>query len=85
MKPSNQPLILGTRLALRPKEAAEALGICERTLRSMLPRLPVVREGKTVLIPIKPLEEWLAAEAKANLENADQIAAEILGEIAGSK
>jgi len=62
-----------------------ALGICERTLRAMLPRLPVVREGKTVLIPIKPLEEWLAAEAKANMENADRIAGEILEEMMGNK
>jgi hypothetical protein len=82
---SNQPLILGTRLALRPKEAAKALGICERTLRAMLPRLPVLREGKAVMILIKPLEELLAAEAKENMENADRIAGEILEVMTGDQ
>ena len=39
---------LANRLALRPKEAADVLGVSERTLRQMLPELPVVRRGGVV-------------------------------------
>ncbi len=45
------------RLALRPKEAAEALGIGERTLRQILPELPHVRIGGAVLLPGDGLRE----------------------------
>jgi hypothetical protein len=39
---------LPDRLALRPKEAAETLGLSERALRSLLPRLTHVRAGVVV-------------------------------------
>ena len=55
---------LSTRLALRPKEAAEALGISERSLRMLLPELPVVRRGKIVLIPVQALRAWLEEQAQ---------------------
>lgn len=53
------------RLALRPREAARALGIGERLLWSMTNRgdVPHVRIGRTILYPIKQLEEWLAEQA----------------------
>lgn len=54
-------LRLQDRLALRPVEAAIALGISERKLRELLPRLPHVREGGVVLLPVKALERWLDA------------------------
>ncbi len=48
------------RLALRPLEAAKALGVCERTLRALpgVPRLKL--NGGTVLYPVAALERWLA-------------------------
>jgi hypothetical protein len=50
---------LSTRLALRPVEAADALGISERKLREILPTLPVIRMDGCILIPIEPLRERL--------------------------
>ena len=57
-------LYLADRLALRPAEAARALGISERTLRSLLPQLPVVRTDGAVLIPVEALREWLRDRAR---------------------
>ena len=47
------------RLALRPREAAESLGLCERTLRD-LPDAPRIKLNGVVLYPIAALEQWLA-------------------------
>ena len=66
------------RLALRPKEAAEALGISERTLRQILPDLPHVRIGGAVLLPVAQLEAWLRERAGAEGKRAAGIADEIL-------
>ena len=54
---------LSTRLALRPKEAAAALGVCEKTLRALGSEIPCVRTGGVVLYPVKALEEWLSRRA----------------------
>lgn len=63
------------RLALRPAEAADAIGISERTLRSWLRerQIPHVRIGNLTLFPIDALRGWLAAEAAK--ENCKQTAA----------
>ena len=66
------------RLALRPKEAAEALGISERTLRQLLPELPTVRRGNIVLVPVAGLREWLRAESEAEGGRGDKVVTEIL-------
>ena len=66
------------RLALRPKEAAEALGISERTLRQLLPELPTVRRGNIVLVPVAGLQEWLRAESEAERARGDKVVTEIL-------
>lgn len=53
-------------LALRPKEAAQAVGLGERTLWSLLaPRgpIPTIKVGAAVLVPVEGLRAWLAAEA----------------------
>ena len=57
-------------LALRPREAAAALGISARTLWGLTaPRgpIPCVRVGsgkrRTVLYPTAMLEQWLAEQA----------------------
>ncbi len=69
---------LSRRLALRPKEAAEALGIGERTLRQILPELPHVRVGGVVLLPVDALRAWLLEQAKAEQGKAQKMAEEIL-------
>lgn len=53
------------RLALRPKDAAAALGIGGRLLWSWTnqKRIPHVRIGKAVLYPLAELERWLAEQA----------------------
>jgi len=69
------------RLALRPKEAAAALGVSERTLRSLLPRIPHLRFKGTVLIPTKALERWLEDKALAEVSQAGEIADEMLADL----
>ena len=71
-------LQLANRLALRPKEAAEALGIGERTLRQILPELPHVRLGGAVLLPVEALRAWLSDQAKAEQGRAEKVAQEVL-------
>ena len=76
---------LATRLALRPKEAAEALGISERTLRQILPELPHVRVGGVVLLPVEALRAWLTDQAKTRACRSTKMAEEILSEIRGDR
>jgi len=56
-------------LALRPKEAAVALGISTRKLWEITADrssgIPVIRLGKAVLYPVAQLQEWLTDAAKA--------------------
>jgi len=53
------------RLALRPREAAKALGIGERLLWSMTNQglIPHLRLGKAIVYPVAELERWLAERA----------------------
>jgi excisionase family DNA binding protein len=78
---SEEPLHLADRLALRPKEVARALGISERTVRQLLPRLPHVREGGVVLIPVEALREWLRQRAQADPGRIDDTVRAILAEL----
>jgi hypothetical protein len=66
------PLNLHSRLSLRPKEAAEALGVSERHLRNMLPDIPHLYLGNRLVIPVKPFEEWLREQAEKGHTQADQ-------------
>lgn len=54
-------------LALRPRDAARALGISERLLWdwTQTERVPHVRIGGVVLYPVEVLKNWLAAKASA--------------------
>ena len=79
--PAEKPVRLDERLALRPAEAARALGIGERTLRQLLPTLPHVRAGGTVLLPVEGLRRWLDEQAKSEKARADVVAHEILSAI----
>ena len=77
-----EPVDLSTRLALRPSEAAAALGVSERTLRKWRcdEGLPYFRLDGAVLIPRAELERWMA-ERVTSRETADQIAEEIIREL----
>ena len=74
----NQPL----RLALRPREAAEALGVSERTLRAWMrdEGLPFARVGRSVLIPHKDLEHWIEQRVGTS-ERVSEIVDDILGDL----
>ena len=52
-------------LALRPREAARALGVCGKTLWSWTKAgiVPHVRVGKAILYPVAELEAWLRQQA----------------------
>ncbi len=72
---------LADRLALRPKEAAEVLGISERKLRELMPELPVVRRGGIVLLSVEGLRAWLLEEARAEQGRVEAIAEEVMKSI----
>jgi excisionase family DNA binding protein len=74
-----KPLDLTSRLALRPKEAAEAIGVSERTLRKWMRDcgLPYARVDGVVLIPRAGLELWLDEQAEDE-RKTDRLADEIL-------
>lgn len=54
------------RLALRPKDAARALGLSSRKLWAMTAsgEVPHLRLGKAVLYPVDSLREWLAQQVE---------------------
>ena len=59
-------------LAMRPRKAAKALGICERTLWKHTERgeIPHIRLGKAILYPVDSLRHWLKGQAQDdNIEN----------------
>jgi hypothetical protein len=57
------------RLALRPEQAAEALGVSRSFFfAAILPELRVVRCGRVRLVPVRSLEEWLDRRAARALE-----------------
>jgi excisionase family DNA binding protein len=72
-------LDLPHRLALRPKEAAEALGVSERTLRKWMrdEGLPYFRVDGAVLLPRAELERWML-ERTGSQQRTDEIAEQIL-------
>ena len=56
-------------LALRPREAAEALGISPRLLFTWTKDgvIPAVKVGRTVLYSTIELQAWLSRQAEANV------------------
>lgn len=57
------------RLALRPEQAAEALGVSRSFFfESILPELRVVRCGRLRLVPVRSLEDWLERNAARALD-----------------
>ncbi len=69
-------LHLADRLALRPKEVAEAVGVSEKTLRKWMrdDGLPYLRLDGVVLIPRGQLEAWMAA--RVDTENRSTVLVE---------
>jgi excisionase family DNA binding protein len=78
---SDDRLRLADRLALRPAEAAKALGVSERTLRQLLPELPHLRAGGCVMIPIDGLRQWLLEQAQAGKSRVDAAVEDVLASI----
>lgn len=78
-----QSVDLATRLALRPKEAAAAIGVSERTMRQLLPSIPHVREGGVVLVPVDGLRAWLLDQANAKSKTVDSIVKSVVADIGG--
>ena len=73
--PGSAPSVPSTALALRPREAAKALGISERMLWSLTaPRgaIPAVRIGTCVLYPVTGLQAWLDRQAQGAPEGGRQ-------------
>jgi len=61
-------------LALRPREAAKALGISERLLWEWTDRgeVPHIRLGKAILYPVDSLRDWLKQAVRpTTTENKD--------------
>ena len=75
LNPLTKPDPLTPCLALRPREAAAALGVSERTLWDWTQRgdVPHVRRGKTIMYPVSALTRWLdeQATAKAAVEGGE--------------
>lgn len=68
------------RLALRPSEYAEALGVSERNLANMREKhgLPYVKTDQTVLHPIIDVQNWLSDQAKKNQTNDTTLAGKVV-------
>ena len=58
------------RLALRPTEAAAALGCSEDFFRTIQHELPWVRRGRVRLVSVRALGEWLDANSERVFEEA---------------
>lgn len=67
------------RLALRVTEAADALGVSERTLRRWMrdEGLPFARIGGSVLLPVADVRGWLSERVESD-QRAEALADEVL-------
>ena len=74
-------VLLETRLALRPEEAAQALGVSPRTLRELAPQLPRVHlTNRLVVYPVEGLRAWLnerTGDAEAAGETVERLLRDI--------
>lgn len=61
------------RLALRPCEAAQAIGVCEKTVRDLIKggKLRAARVDRAILIPVGELQRFLADRAGASLAESE--------------
>ena len=77
-KAAKGPLDLQNRVALRIPEAAQVLGICENTVRQILPELPHFHIGRRVLFPTEGLREWVRERAEAEKSRIDDAVDDVL-------
>ena len=80
-----KPLKLESRLALRPAEAARALGLSERALRQILPRIPHLHAGSAVLIPVDSLRDWLREQEQVRQREMSTTVREIVESLDDSR
>lgn len=76
-KPVNEP----PPLVFKSKEAARALGICERKLWDLTDRgvVPHVRIGTSVRYPCDALRSWLATQVQGGMSTSGADASEPAG------
>jgi hypothetical protein len=79
-EPDNR-IWVGDRLALSIAEAAQAIGVAEGTLRSVLPEIPHFHVGRRVVIPVEALRNWLMRQAEAEQSQVEAAVEGILSEI----
>ncbi len=72
---------LSERLALSIPEAAAAVGVSERLMRTLLPDIPHCHVGNRVVIPVSLLDEWLRQEAQKEQTVVGKAVDDILEEI----
>ena len=72
---------LSERLALSISEAAKAVGISERLMRTVLSDIPHCHVGNRVVIPVPLLEEWLRKQAQKEENVVGKAVNDILEEI----
>lgn len=60
------------RLALKPAEAAEAIGIGRSKTYELIARgeIPSIRVGGCVRVPIAALQSWIDSQLAANVRGA---------------
>ena len=75
---------LSARLALTIPEAAAAVGVSERHLRSILSDIPHCHVGSRVVIPVSLLDEWLRKEVQKEQTVVGKAVSDILEEIQSS-
>jgi len=75
---------LSERLALSIAEAAAAVGVSERHMRTLMPEIPHCRIGNRVVIPVSLLAEWLRKQAQEDEDVVGKAVNEILEEINSS-
>jgi hypothetical protein len=76
---------LSDRLALSIAEAAAAIGVSERLMRTVLSDIPHCHVGNRVVIPVSLLDEWLRKQAEAEQNVVGKAVNEILEEIQSSQ
>ena len=72
---------LSERLALSIPEAAKAVGVSERLMRTLMPEIPHCRIGNRVVIPVPLLAEWLRKQAGKEQNVVGKAVNDILEEI----
>jgi hypothetical protein len=75
--PATKGVRLDERLALRPAELAEALGVSERLLREKAHLIPHFRLGAALVFPVDSVRDWLKAQAKTESSKADVLVASL--------